>query len=97
MKCSGIINLICNKCCIKQQIPCRSFTQWDSVSEDESAGGKEIQNESILDHTCNFCQNKIEIIATIWKYPDVPIQKPDCIEIVSASGGKIVNHTCDCV
>lgn len=47
MKCRVIINLTCNKCEINQQIPCSSFTQWDSVSIDEGAVGKEIQNESI--------------------------------------------------
>ena len=96
MNCNGTINVTCDQCGMNQQIPCNNFSQWDEVSEDEGAAGKEIQNESIIEHTCTICQNKIEIKASIWTYPDAPRQRPDCFEIDSVSGGVLVNHTCNC-
>ena len=96
MNCNGILNVTCNKCGMNQQISCSDFTDWNDVAEDEGAAGKEIQNESIIEHTCFVCKNKIQIKASVWTYPNVPNQKPDCFEIDSVIGGEFVNHNCKC-
>lgn len=96
MNCTGVIEIKCDKCGMNQNFPCSDFSDWDEVSEDKGAAGREIQNESIMEQECSVCQNKIEIKASIWTYPDAPAQKADCFDIDSVDGGELVQHTCTC-
>lgn len=96
MNCNGTIEVTCNKCGMKQQISCSDFNEWDEVSEDEGAAGKEVQNESTIEYICSICQNKIEIKVSVWTYPDAPGQRPDCFSVDSVRGGVLIGHDCNC-
>jgi hypothetical protein len=82
---------------MNQNFPCNDFSDWAEVSEGNGAARREVQNESTMEQECCVCQNKIEIKASIWTYPDAPAQKADCFEIDTVDEGKLAKHTCICV
>lgn len=96
MNCTGNVNVTCEKCGMNQSIPCSSFNEWDEVSQDQGAAGREVQNESLIEHECTICQNKIEVKASIWTYPDAPGQLPDTFQIDSVDGAEYVDNDCNC-
>lgn len=96
MNCNGIINVTCDKCAMLQQISCSILEDWQEVSEDQGAQGKEIQHEAIAEHECSVCGNKIEVKASIWTYPNMPAIKPDCFNVDNVDGAEYNNHNCNC-
>lgn len=96
MNCNGTIQVNCEKCGMNQSIPCSILNEWQEVSEDTGAQGREVQNQTTGVHACTICQNEIEVTATIWTYPDAPAIKPDCFDVDNVSGAEFIDSSCNC-
>lgn len=94
MGCTGNIIVECEKCATKQSFSCDDFDDWNEVSEDQGAAGKEIQLEGSITGECDICKKEIIITASIWDYPDAPSHPRDCFDIDNV--GTLVSHDCNC-